>query len=296
MANIRKRKVGEEAYYYLEHSVRKGRKVEKKELYLGKEIPKNIEEIKKKFLFDAYGKEMLAKFDEIRKNYAKEQERMPISAKEEENKNFMIRFTYDTNKIEGSKITLRETANILEKHIPPGGKPLRDIKETEAHAKVFYEMLAHKKEITYNLVLSWHRLLLGETKPDIAGKIREYQIAISGSRFMPPPPVEVYPLMKELFGWYERSREKMHPVELAGLIHLKLVTVHPFGDGNGRIGRLAMNFVLNKHGFPMLNIPYEKRGGYYKALERAQTKKDNQIFLNWFFKRYLKEHQRFLKK
>lgn len=296
MATIRKRKVGGDSYYYLEHSMREGGKVEKKELYLGKEIPKNIEEIKKKFLFEAYGGKLLAKFDEIRANFAKEQKKMPQSAKEEETRNFMVRFTYDTNRIEGSRITLRETANILERHITPGGKPLRDIKETEAHAKVFYEMLAQKKELTYNLILNWHRLLLGETKPDIAGKIRGYQVAISGSRFMPPAPVEVYPLMKEFFSWYERSRGKIHPVELAGLAHLRLVTIHPFGDGNGRISRLAMNFILNRHGFPMLNIPYEKREGYYKALERAQTKKDSQVFLNWFFKRYLKEHQRFLKR
>jgi len=87
----------------------------------------------------------------------------------------------------------------------------------------------------------------------------------------------------------------MHAVELAALVHLKLVTIHPFADGNGRISRLMMNFVLNKHGFPMLNIPYEKRAGYYGALERSQTKKEDSIFLQWLFKRYLKEHSKFLK-
>jgi Fic family protein len=69
---------------------------------------------------------------------------------------------------------------------------------------------------------------------------------------------------------------------------------NPFADGNGRISRLLMNFVLHKHGFPMLNIPYEKRAGYYGALERAQTKKEEGIFLNWLFKRYLKENGRHL--
>ena len=85
----------------------------------------------------------------------------------------------------------------------------------------------------------------------------------------------------------------MHAVELAALVHLKLVTIHPFADGNGRISRLIMNFVLNKHGCPMLNIPYEKRAGYYGAPERYQIKNE-MIFLQWFFKRYMKENTKYL--
>ncbi len=93
----------------------------------------------------------------------------------------------------------------------------------------------------------------------------------------------------EFFIWYDRNKAKIHPVQLAALVHLKLVTLHPFADGNGRISRLMMNFVLHKNDFPMLNIPYEKRAGYYTALEGSQTKKQEDIFLQWFFKRYLKE-------
>ncbi|MBZ5529642.1 MAG: hypothetical protein LAN71_17305, partial [Acidobacteriia bacterium] len=58
---------------------------------------------------------------------------------------------------------------------------------------------------------------------------------------------------------------------------------------------LRLLFILNKHGFPMLNIAYEKRAGYYSALERSQTKKDEMIFLQWFFKRYLNENTKYLK-
>ena len=99
----------------------------------------------------------------------------------------------------------------------------------------------------------------------------------------------------EFFRRYRKNKDNMHPVELAALVHLKLVTIHPFADGNGRISRLMMNFVLNKHGFPMLNIAYEKRAGYYSSLERSQIRKDENIFLLWFFKRYLKEHSKYLK-
>ncbi|MBU4493217.1 MAG: Fic family protein, partial [Nanoarchaeota archaeon] len=80
----------------------------------------------------------------------------------------------------------------------------------------------------------------------------------------------------------------------AALVHLKFVTIHPFSDGNGRISRLIMNFVLNRHGYPLLNISYEKRTGYYNALERAQIKKQDNIFVQWFFRRYVKEYKRYL--
>jgi len=78
-------------------------------------------------------------------------------------------------------------------------------------------------------------------------------------------------------------------------VHLRFVTIHPFADGNGRMSRLMMNFVLQKHGFPPLNIPYEDRRSYYNALERSQVKKVDSIFIQWFFKKYLKEHSAYAK-
>ena len=98
-------------------------------------------------------------------------------------------------------------------------------------------------------------------------------------------------MLREFFKWYSKNKVSLHPVELAALVHLKLVTIHPFADGNGRISRLMMNLILNNNKFPMLNIRYEKRGSYYTALERAQVKKDESIFLNWFFKRYFAENK-----
>lgn len=295
MATVRKRTVNGAYYYYLEHSFRLGKKVEKKERYLGKTIPKDLERIKAEFLSQFYSKNWFSKFDTVRKGYADERRKMPPSALEKEIETFAVRFTYDTNRMEGSSLTLRETANLLERGIAPREKPVRDIKETEAHRDLFNEMLTYEKEADLNTLLYWHKKLLERTKPDVAGKIRNHQVAISGSRFLPPSPAEVPALMDDFFRWYAKSRQKLHPVELAALAHLKLVTIHPFADGNGRISRLMMNFVLKKHGFPMLNIRYEKRAGYYSALERSQVSRSSLAFLNWFFKRYLKEHASYLK-
>ena len=295
MVSIVKKTIKGRTYYYLAHTVRKEGKVEKKEKYLGASLPKNMEALKSEFMREIYAGKWHSELDRIKEGYAKEQKALPPSAAEKELENFSIRFTYDSQRIEGSMLTLRETADLLEKSISPKSKPVRDAKEAEVHQAIFYEMLESKKDMALNEVLYWHKKLFQETKPDIAGKIRAHQVMISGSRFVPPSPVEVYPMLTEFFKWYEKSKGKLHPVELAALVHLKFVTIHPFADGNGRISRLMMNFVLHRHGFPMLNVPYEHRSGYYTALERAQVKGQDFIFVNWFFRRYVDEFRRLLK-
>jgi Fic family protein len=112
---------------------------------------------------------------------------------------------------------------------------------------------------------------------------------------MPPFPAEIYPLIRDFFKWYNKNTNVMHPVELAGLAHLKFVTIHPFTDGNGRIGRLLMNFILKKRRYPMLDIPYSNRTSYYNALERAQIKTVESTYVQWFFRHYIKENKRYLK-
>jgi Fic family protein len=272
--------------------MRKGRKVQKKEQYLGREIPFDIEKIKKNFVGEFYQEKWYADTDKIKKNFSKEQKDLPKSIREKQLQNFAIRFTYDTQRIEGSTLTLMETADLLEKRIAPKSKSMMDVQEAEAHRDLFYEILKFKKELALQVILDWHWKLFNKTKPDISGKIRKYQVGIAGSKFMPPSPVEIHPMLTEFFKWYKNN--KLHPIELAALVHLKLVTIHPFGDGNGRITRLVMNFVLNGKKYPLFDIPYEKRNGYYNALERSQDKKDDEIFLQWFVKRYIKEYKSYL--
>lgn len=295
MAAIRKKTVKGQTYYYLEHSVRVGEKVQKKEIYLGNRIPKNLEEIKIRFLDEIYREKWYVHVDRIKKNFVKEQRIIPRSVKEKELENFATNFTYDTQRIEGSTLTRRETADLLERGIAPKNKPMRDVQEAEAHRDLFFEILKSKKDLSLQKVIEWHWKLFNKTKPDIAGKIRKYQVKIGGSKFMPPSPVEIYPMLTEFFQWYNKNKNKLHPVELAALAHLKFVTIHPFGDGNGRVSRLIMNFILNRKNHPMFDIPYRARNSYYNALERSQLKKENRIFLQWFVKKYIKEHKRYLK-
>jgi Fic family protein len=291
VARVKRKRIGKHTYYYLEHSIRDNGKVQKKEVYLGKKLPANIEQLKAKLVADIIAEKWHPLLARIKDNYVKEGRSSSKSAKEKAIENFAIRFTYDTQRIEGSTLTLRETANLFERGMTPRYRPLNDVREAEAHKRLFHEILGSRKDLSIDVVLDWHRKLFNETKPDIAGRIRKSRIGISGSKFVPPLPVEVYPMLRDFFGWYDSNRNRLHPVELAALVHLKFVTIHPFTDGNGRVSRLMMNFVLKRKGYPMLNIPYEKRNSYYGALERSQVKKRSDVFVLWFIKRYVRSHE-----
>jgi Fic family protein len=295
MVAVRKKVVDGREYFYLQHTVRTSMGIQTREKYLGVKLPPNIEGVKRDFLTEIYRERWYPLLDQVRSNYQKEKRALPPSALQKQGRSFSVKFTYDTNRIEGSKLTYRETADLLERGLSPRQKPIEDIKEAEAHDRVFGEALLCEKDLSLQVVLRWHKRLFEATKPDIAGKVRAHQVAISGSRFMPPSPIEVQSLLRELFRWYDRNKSSMHPVELAAGVHLRFVTVHPFADGNGRMSRLLMNFVLNRHGFPPLNIPYEGRRSYYNALERSQVKENDSTFIQWFFRKYLKERSAYIK-
>jgi len=295
MVSLKKKYINGKTYYYLAHSYRKNKKVNKKEKYIGKKIPKNIDELKEELILELYEEIWFKQFDNIKNNFVKEKKKIPKSVGKKEIEHFAIKFTYATNRIEGSTLTYRETALLLEKGITPSRRPIEDVKETEKHKQVFYEMLSYKKEINLSTLLFWHKKLFEETKKDQAGKIRDHSVSISGSRYNPPYAIELELLLTGFFDWYKKIRNKLHPVYLAALVHLKFVSIHPFGDGNGRISRLFMNYVLNKNGHPMIVIDYRDRNSYYNALERSQLTNDDSIFVLWFFKRYLKEYNKYLK-
>ncbi len=273
---IIKRRKAKADYYYLQHSYRKEGKVVTKEVYLGRKIPENVEELKAKLLLQA--KEALSeKLEKIKTNFQEEWKKIPPSIKEQTLREIAIAFTYNSNAIEGSKITLEEARLILEDQVAPN-KPIKDIRETESHAAVFLQMLKTKEKISEKLLLKCHEDIFKETKPDIAGKFRSYPVRVGP--YLAPDYRKVEKQMEQLISFIDLSN--LNPVELAARGHYIFEKIHPFGDGNGRIGRLLMNCILWRNGYPMLIIEYTKRKSYYKALERTE-----EGFVNYFVRRYV---------
>ncbi len=266
-------------YFYLQHSFRKNNKVITKEKYLGKTLPKNIENLKQQLKKDLY-----EKLEKIKENFQKEWKTYPETVKEKAKEQIAIAFTYNTNAIEGSTITLEESREIIHDKIAPN-KPLSDIKETEAHSKSFLKMLDKKESMSNKIMLEWHKDIFSETKPDIAGKYRGYLVRVGN--YIAPDWQDVKKLMDQLVRFINKG--KINPVELAARVHYRFEQIHPFGDGNGRIGRLLMNYILWHNNYPMLIIEYKKRESYYRALQ-----KDEENFVTYFLRRYLSVHKKFI--
>jgi len=170
------RKKGSKKYFYLQHSLRKDKKVITKEKYLGTEIPQNINDITSIFKREIQ-EDINKKLEKIKKNFQVEWKRIPESAREKQLEEVSIAFTYNTNAIEGSTITLEEAREIIHDKISPN-KPIRDVRETEAHSKVFLQILKKKEKITKELLLKWHKDIFWEVKQDIAGRFRNYLVRV----------------------------------------------------------------------------------------------------------------------
>lgn len=282
---------GGRTYYYLEHTYRWQGRASRTRLYLGEKIPRNIGQLKLDIERKAWGRTWFPEFDRIRECYQERLTKVPSEVIERERHNFVVDFTYDTNRIEGSTLSHADTSDVIDRAVSPAAKPLADILETRAHARLALELLSHPVPLTLPQLLSWHSTLFKATKPGIAGRVRDYEVGIQGSKFQPPTGLEVRPMLVELLRWVGRKVRDVHPVELSSTFHFRFEFIHPFGDGNGRVGRLAMNVILAKAGYPPLNIQYTKRRGYYHALERASLLNSPGPFTNWFFRRYLAMNQ-----
>jgi Fic family protein/DNA-binding XRE family transcriptional regulator len=195
-----------------------------------------------------------------------------------------LEYTFESNRIEGNTMTLRETDLVINEGLTISGKSMREHLEAINHqeAIAFIKDLMNKNtSLIEREVLSIHNLILRGIHPEDAGRYRKVQVMIKGSAHMPPQPFLVAKEMEDFFIWYETNKNKLHPIVLAAEMHERLVTIHPFIDGNGRTSRLVMNLILLKHGYVIANIKgdYDTRMRYYQTLEAAQTQNNKEDFI-----------------
>lgn len=195
-----------------------------------------------------------------------------------------LEYTFESNKIEGNTLTLKETDLIVNEGLTISGKSMREHLEAINHQEAIAyikELMDKNTAINEREILCIHNLILRGIYPEDAGKYRKVQVMIKGSSHMPPQPFLVAKEMEELVIWYQTNKNKLHPVILAAEIHERLVTIHPFIDGNGRTSRLLMNLILLQHGYVIANIKgsNESRMQYYNALEACQVENNKENFL-----------------
>lgn len=197
---------------------------------------------------------------------------LPAAAVRRLNEQVTVEWIYNSNAIEGSTLTLKETQLILETGLTIGGKSLRE----------HFEVINHKEAIEYVQALATgeapitpfhvrqiHKLVLTRIDDEEAGQYRNLPVRITGTAHQPPGSWEVPHLMSEWGDWLNGPALALHPIERAALAHYRLVAIHPFIDGNGRTARLVMNLLLMREGHPPTIIMRVNRRQYYRVLAQA---------------------------
>lgn len=199
---------------------------------------------------------------------------LPISLVNKLREQFEIEMTYNSNGIEGNSLTLKETFLVINEGITIKGKPLKDHLEAKNHYEALEyltDLVAHDKKHTISEVLirHLHQMVIQEIDKEWAGRYRDRNVIIGGAKHTPPEAVEIPAQMHDLISWLRSNKNKLHPIELAALLHHKLVYIHPFFDGNGRTARLAMNVLLMQAGYPLVIVLKNDRKKYYRVLSKA---------------------------
>jgi len=190
---------------------------------------------------------------------------------------FIVRFTYNTNAIEGNRLSLRETSMILTENIIPAGATPNDYNETINSRDCYEYIKRYTGEFNQKFLLKIQGLLTKNTNCKLVGEYRDHDVRISGSEWIPPSHKKIKEEIRKIFQWYYGERKKLHPVELGAILHNKLVRLHPFSDGNGRTSRVVMNWILMKNKFPMFYVELRDKIHYYEAIEEGDKGNDEVI-------------------
>ena len=288
------RKKGKSKKYYLAHSYRVGDRVKKISRYLGSNLSekeldrlrRRAEELIKEEIKERNILEYELSKEEI-ELYKRYDGKIKIGHFQKYDwKKFTEIFTYNTNAIEGSTLEFSEVKKLLEdKEVP---KDSDDLEALDVANALEY-MNKAKGEISVDFIKKIHLYCFKNTK-SFAGKLRNVEVVVTdrSGRIIHrgAPFVKVRILLNELVGWYDKHRKKYPPLLLAAIIHDQFETIHPFQDGNGRVGRILLNYILKKHKYPYINVRLKDRQEYYGILHIFQTKGDIKPTLRFLINQY----------
>jgi len=294
---VEKRKTKYGVKYYLVHSYRDQDKVKKVRRYLGKDLSRDgLEKAKKKaeksilevleelntrvFLFSLTKKqvEALNKYDEKLKI---------IHLDQKDWQRFTEEFVYNTNAIEGSTVAEDEVPEILRKKQATNAEEL----ETKGVAKAVEYIRKTEEDLSLGLIKKLHRLCFEGSK-DFAGEFRTMEVVIKSSKgeviHAGVLANELMDALKDLVDWYKENKSKFKPLVLSAIIHNQFEYIHPFQDGNGRVGRLLLNFILLKNKYSPINISIQDREEYYATLQEYSKNQDLKQTVKFLIKQYKK--------
>ena len=302
MVYIYKKKIGGREYYYLRASLKKNGKIITKDIkYLGnnvnaiknnlKSIPsKYSEEIRKtyktihRFLEvntylekirkikiksnDYLNKESLENIEACKAHWNEKFHKLDRLTKEETLKNIIIEFAFNTTSNEGNTITLKQAQSLLIDNLTPKNKTLIEIYDLQNTEKVFMNLFNNTdKKISHETIRETHDELLENI--DARKGYRTTDVRVFKANFKSTPAPYVKTDMNLLLKWYCENKGMLHPFILATIFHHKFEKIHPFMDGNGRTGRMLLNYILLKNNHPPIIIRKKNRLAYLEKLHKA---------------------------
>jgi len=295
---VERRKSGKNLKYYLVHSYREKGEVKKIRKYLGinlsdSELKKRknetekiilglIEELNTEIFNFSLSKKQVEKLNgydkKIKINHLKGFDW----------RRFTEDFVYNTNAIEGSTVQLEEVKDLIEKN--KFAKNDEELESTNV-AKAFNFIRNTKEDFSLDLIRKIHKICFEGTK-SFAGKFRNVGVVIKNYKGeIVHTGVSVSQLgeaLNDLIEWYQKNKNKFKPLILAAIMHNQFENIHPFQDGNGRVGRLILNFILIKNNYSPINIRLEDRYKYYLSLQEYQNNQNIKPTVKFLIKQYNK--------
>jgi Fic family protein len=194
---------------------------------------------------------------------------------------FILKLTYNSNSIEGSTLDEKDTAAVIFNNVALPNKSLNEQLEAKNHQTALnylFDYISKKEEINEEMVLKLHSILMNGVRPD-AGKYRDHGVRIGGTDVPTANYLSVPKLMPPVIKDAASKTEDI--VSLSAKVHSKFEQIHPFSDGNGRVGRLLITAMLLKCNFAPAIIRQQQKQLYYTYLYKAQTKDDQSQLENF---------------
>lgn len=302
---IEKRNYYGKARYWLAHSFREGGKIHKIRKLLGTDLSKEVLEDRRKkaemLILEEISKYKIIK-DPLKNSISKEEiafiQRLQTEAKlkvihlsEADWKKFSEVFSYNTNAIEGSELTFSETKKVINRGSWPIEKSKEDIAEALGVDEAITLIRKTKDHISVELIKEIHKIVFKNSK-EFAGSFRkkgEEVVVKTRSGIIVhegAPSTRVITLLKELIVWYDTHKNSYPGILLAAVVHNQFESIHPFADGNGRVGRILLNNILLKKGLPPLNIDLKNQKEYYETLQAYQKEGNIRPTIELMLKEY----------
>jgi len=291
MIKIEKKSVKNKPFFYLAEQVNIGSKFKKIQVYLGKNIPKDLddylselekrevalvnEHLPKMYVLDS-ALDMVGykKIETIRLHRKYSQFNLSESKRELFLREFAMKFIFESNAIEGSKLSQTEVEKIIKKQYLSKGVDRKEVLEVENSIKAFSLVTSGKFIMNQRSIIGLHKTITDNLGVEQGYKTKE--IIVNNKKTTPPG--QVRKEMNILLGWWKKNKNKLHPFILAAKFHQRFEIIHPFADGNGRTGRLLFNWMLSTTGYGVILFKNKNRRSYFSALDQADQGRPRKLY------------------